>query len=281
MPWSNQLSLSLELTKVLPLAGIAVVGAGGALIRLARDLRASGSDIVIEEDLAAVFRQNRIDPNFERKFRNDVVEATKISMLERLLPISLQSGPGPTVGRALKDPAYMPLVVQLSLLCAVHDIESLSEGLAEALRLRAECSTDDFQSGVASSNALKGTLQACADQTAGFNWADLVQGVQTALHIPRWVPDRGDGDNIAQHYSILTIPILQACLDMLAAVQRLYKDSILKIDSCHGCVTLVVWAHYVLGLTVCPLFIPECHLSSCKPSKLLNKVSRDFGLLLH
>jgi hypothetical protein len=253
MPWSNQFSLSLELAKALPLAGIATVGAGSALIRLARDLRASGSDIVIEEDLAAIFRQNRIDPNFEEQFRKDVVAATNLSMLEHLLPISLQSGPGPTVRRALKDPAYMPLVVQMSLLCAVHDVESLSEGLAEALRLRAVDSTHDFESAIASSSALRGTLQACADQTTGFNWTVLTQEVEAALHVPRWVADQGDGGDIAHLYSALTVPILQACLDMLATVQRLYKDSILKIDSCHGCVTLVVWAHYVLGLTVCPI----------------------------
>jgi hypothetical protein len=248
--WSNQFALSLELTRLLPAAGLVAVGAGGALIKLARDLRASGSDIVIEEDLAAVFRQNRIDDAFERRFRSDIAKTANITVLDQLLAISLHSGPGTTVARALKEPAYMPFVIQVSLLCAVHHIDSLSEGLAEALRLRSESPNESSRPALATSTDLRGTLQACADQTAGFNWTNLIGEVKAQLGITQWVPDTGDGRDIADRYLALPVSILQASLDMFAVVQRLYKDSIVKIDSCHGCITVVIWAHYVLGLTV-------------------------------
>lgn len=178
-PLTSQFSLSLELSRVLPALEIASIAAGGALMKLARDLSASGSDIVIEGASIQYLRANPAKMLFA---------ATKLSSLEKMLPVSLLSGPGPTVMRALKDPAYMPLVVQLSLLCALHDMESLADALSEALRLRAAASGTVEGAepvAIASSSSLKGTLQACADQTASFNRESLIQQVQVALRVPR------------------------------------------------------------------------------------------------
>ena len=245
MPFDSQFSLTVELTRVIPAAGLAVVGAGAALLKLARDLRASGSDILVEEDLAAIFRQHRIEPKFERQFREDITSASMFATISNVLPIVLQTGPGTTVGRALKDAAYLPFVIQTSMLCAIHDIESLSDGLEEALRLRAAASPD---ASWLHSESLRGTLQAVADQTTGFDWNPLFQSVQNALGIPSWI--EWGGENMVPRYLRLTVPILQACLDMMAAVQRLYKDSVFKVEGFDGSVTITVWAHYVLGLTV-------------------------------
>jgi hypothetical protein len=102
MSLPSQLSLSIELTRLLPAASLATVAAGGAIIKMARDLRQSGSDIVVEEDVASIFSQAIISADFERNFRLAIAEVSAFSTLANLLPIGLQSGPGPTVQRALK-----------------------------------------------------------------------------------------------------------------------------------------------------------------------------------
>lgn len=55
MPFATQFALSLEATSLVPLTLTAATSAVGALMNLARDLQNSGSDIVVEEDLANVF----------------------------------------------------------------------------------------------------------------------------------------------------------------------------------------------------------------------------------
>ncbi|PSN67757.1 hypothetical protein BS50DRAFT_633447 [Corynespora cassiicola Philippines] len=239
MPFSSQFALSLELTRAIPAAGVAAAATGAALVKLARALRDSGSDIVIEEDLAAIFRQNRIDPKFEKTFRQAVTTETRLSTIVDSLPIVIQSGPGITVGRALSDPDYLPFVIQVSLLCAVHELETLCDGMEEALRLRA-IGSENYST--PKSDAMLGTFRAISDQTSQFIWMSLLQDVGAALGFPHFLgPSKLLG---------LTVPLLQACLDMLAAVQRLYKDSIMKIDGQEGSFTVIVWAHHILGLTV-------------------------------
>ena len=61
MAFPSQFSISLELTRLLPLGAVTEAN-GRALIQLARDLRKFGSDIVIEEDIAEVSGRNRIQP---------------------------------------------------------------------------------------------------------------------------------------------------------------------------------------------------------------------------
>lgn len=68
MAFSNQFSLSLELTRLLPL-GPAINLFGGAMTKLARELTAYGSDIVVEEDLAAFFGRLKTCQHFEKTFR--------------------------------------------------------------------------------------------------------------------------------------------------------------------------------------------------------------------
>jgi hypothetical protein len=75
MPWSNQFAIALELTNVLLIAP-AISSATAAAVRLARDLRKSGSDLLVEEDLAEVFGRNRIDDKLESSFRTAVKNST-------------------------------------------------------------------------------------------------------------------------------------------------------------------------------------------------------------
>jgi hypothetical protein len=268
MSFSSQFSLSLELTRLLPVAGTAVSAAATALMNLARELQSSGSDIVVEEDVAQVFGRNVIKPEFETLFRQKITDGGGVSPLSDLLPIVLQRGPGPTVRRALRQPIYMSMVVQLSLLTATHNIDSLASGLSEALRMRTSDPYTDTELPYVTSPALKGLLQACQDQTSGFQWPTLLNQIHKALGLENFVPyTEGrhtisfESRNASNEYQALPISILQALLDMLTAVQRFYQDSIVVIDGCRGVVTIVAWAHFVLGLTVCNFSFPLIHLN--------------------
>lgn len=74
------------------------LSASNAIMSLARSLQNSGSDIVIEEDLANIFGRCRISPHREREFR-DIVGKNHSSTLSSALGLTLEDGPGPTVSR--------------------------------------------------------------------------------------------------------------------------------------------------------------------------------------
>lgn len=92
MPLSNQFSLSLELTRLVPF-GLATTD---AVMNLARSLQNSGSDVVTEEGLATIFGRCRISPQMATSFCT-VVRKRNSSMLDSALGLSLEGGPGPTV----------------------------------------------------------------------------------------------------------------------------------------------------------------------------------------
>jgi len=76
--WGFQ--LALELSNIFPLRDVAHVlgqAAGHQIMKLARDLRKSGSDIIVEADLAEVFGRARISSELEAKFK----DRTKITKL--------------------------------------------------------------------------------------------------------------------------------------------------------------------------------------------------------
>lgn len=59
MPFSSQFALSLEVTRLVPVP-LVVNKVYEAIMNLARDLQNSGSNIVIEQDLADVFGRSKI-----------------------------------------------------------------------------------------------------------------------------------------------------------------------------------------------------------------------------
>lgn len=70
----------------------------------ARDLRHSGSDIVVEEGRVNVFGRNRISSTLSSSFKNIVAKSnSNVSLWEG---ITLQGGPGPTTLRALRETPY-------------------------------------------------------------------------------------------------------------------------------------------------------------------------------
>lgn len=239
MPLSSQFSLSLELTKLLPL-GSAVNATGRGLIQLARELQKSGSDIVVEEDLAEVFGRNRVTRHFESTFRAAVRES-KVQELSGYLDIVLESGAGPTVRRSLQDRAYFSMVVQLSLLAWSHEIDPLSRALATAIERRLEDAPPEKKN-FPSYDGILGTLQACRDQTSQFRWDLKFAAVEQMLGITTEPDDHSPRR--------LPFIVLQGFLDFLFAVQSLPDDRWVHIIARDGYATVVVWAHHVLGLNV-------------------------------
>jgi hypothetical protein len=111
--FQNQFSLSLELSRVIPQAAFVIGKTYTAAMRLARELQSSGSDIVIEEDLALLFGRCHIASNIASSFRTVVAQTDLVSPV--MAGIALLSGPGPTLLRALTqspEGPFFAMVVQ-------------------------------------------------------------------------------------------------------------------------------------------------------------------------
>ena len=244
MVFSTQFALSLELARLLPAVGRATNQAADALMRRARDLRHSGSDIVVEEDLANIFGRCRISLALTSSFKTVVTKSTSnVPLLER---ITLQGGPGPTVIRAFQEKSYFAMVVQLSLLVWTFNSNYLSTAITDALRNRLEgAPTSSVLPSSPDRQGILNVLTACESQTSAFNWNMMLNAVSTTLG---YKPDQAP----------LDFPrfVLQALLDMLPMVQTLPIDRLIHIEIPvgenleSGISALVVWAHHVLDLTV-------------------------------
>ena len=68
-----QLQLGVELTNIFPVHRIADL-AYNKIVSLARDLRRSGSDFLVEEELADIFGRGRISSEVERQFKDIVLK---------------------------------------------------------------------------------------------------------------------------------------------------------------------------------------------------------------
>jgi hypothetical protein len=70
MPAYVGFQLALELSSFIP-KELATAGIT-KLVNFARELRRSGSDIVVEEDLAEIFGRGRVSVNLEKQFKAQV-----------------------------------------------------------------------------------------------------------------------------------------------------------------------------------------------------------------
>ncbi|KAH6688418.1 hypothetical protein F5X68DRAFT_255330 [Plectosphaerella plurivora] len=154
MPGYVGLQLAVELTNILP----------------------SGSDIVVEEDLADVLGRGRVSRDMEKAFK-DVVKISKFTPLytsrDGSTPeVELHSGPGPTVLRAFQDSRYFTTVLTLSMLGYYHDRVSLAMKLSAVMDRRSEANIE----GARPSPGFEGisaTIDSCSNQTSAFQWATL------------------------------------------------------------------------------------------------------------
>ena len=242
MSVSTQFALSVELSKILPIRS-AIIYTAGSLLDLIRALKRSGSDFLVEEDLASIFGQLKIEPSLEDKFRG-VVRNASFTPIYPQSPIGLDAGPGPTVRRALKDHYYMSSVIQLSFLMWMHEETTLATVLVDSMRSRYESQVEDATPDPDFDGILK-TLQACSSQTSQFRWDDLVALVERRFPSSRhW---------FRLHHSplrSLSPNLLLGLMDYFRLVQSLPEDRFVMVENQMGLVPIIVWGHYILGLAV-------------------------------
>lgn len=233
-------NLALELTNVFPVReGLRALGE--IVLKLARDLRKSGSDLVVEADLAQVFGRGKITQQLETTFK-ETTKITKITPLHDGSEVVLASGPGPTLQHAFRNPDYLSSVLQLSFLSWVHPQDQLALMLSTSLHKRfiagvPDASPDPGYEGISR------TLFAINSQSS-FNWGRYIKLVQSKLEAA--IPDYAHSSD----YLRLTPSLLLASMDYLFLVQKLPEDRKVTVSGETGGITLIVWAHYILGLTV-------------------------------
>lgn len=272
MPLPFAAQLSVELTKVLPVRQ-ALSTVASSVYNTARDLRKSGSDLLVEEDLAAIFSRGKIEPKLQTHFR-DAVKLGSVTPLHHGSLVMLDSQPGPTTQRAIRDQYYLSAVIQLSLLSWLHERSSLADTLVECMNKRHAINLPDSNND-ANYDGIMGTLCAVSAETSQFPWALYIGLVEaklpsTSSDMSKLIPRTGN------KWKSLTPTLLLAAMDYLYVLQSLPDDRIMQTQNCNGTMPLVIWAHYVLGLTVMVQGTPDGNImfgEGARPNVIINWVT--------
>lgn len=177
MPTDASFQFGFELTNILnpvtqavsTITSIAIVDA----------VRKAGSDVLTEVKLASFLGRNRIDSILEAHFRQAVAKSER-NVISRYLEIVLESGAGPTVQIALKNTALFSMIVQMSLLCSVHEHQPLANAILEAI----ERIVRDFKGNpkaIPDYPSLLGTMRVIQRETAAFQWSGLFESVERLI----------------------------------------------------------------------------------------------------
>jgi hypothetical protein len=233
----TQFALSLELSRLVPIAPITALTTQ-ALLNFVRACQGSGSDAIVEEDLVSLFGRCRIESSMETVFRAAVTESGWSSNI--CGSILLRYGPGPTVTRALTESRYLPMIIQCSLLASVHENTSLAQSIRQIFDQRAEHApnVDDIPS-TPNQERLIGLLQACEDQTCGYDWNHLLGIVARELGVPAY-----------RAAEAIPSAVLRGATTMFPIAQSLPEDRNIVIECSTGVCCLVVWAYHLMGMTV-------------------------------
>ena len=255
-----QFQLGLELTNIVNPVSQAVSAVGS--LALIDAIHKSGSDAITEMRLASFIGRHLIDPTIKLHFQEAVGKSDK-SVISRYLDIVLESGSGPTVQEAIKNPALFSMVIQLSALAFAHEDESLAAAIVEAMENIVQ------ESGVGDAIVpnyvdLLATVRACQRQTAGFRWASVYEAVEHKIQQTftnecssreksgkrRKLDPSSMTDAPAVGARCIPFPVLQALLMWLHSLQKLPEHRLLHLGCDRGVSTIVVWCYHVLGLSV-------------------------------
>ena len=257
-----QFQLGFELTNILNPATQAISAISS--IAIVDAVRKAGSDVLTEVKLASFLGKNRIDSILEAHFRQAVAK-TERNLISRYIEIVLESGAGPTVQNALKDTALLSMVVQMSLLCSVHEHQPFANAMVEAI----ERIVRDFKGNpeaIPDYPSLLGTMRVIQRETTAFQWSALFDSVERTIRDrlsnadPHPKPqakkrklNKPSSLNLERE-SVknrgLSFPILQTLLLALESLQHFPNERHIFIECGTGIPTLVVWCFHVLGLSV-------------------------------
>ena len=257
-----QFQLGFELTNILNPATQAISAISS--IAIVDAVRKAGSDVLTEVKLASFLGKNRIGQILETHFRQAVAKSER-NLISRYLEIVLESGAGPTVQNALKDTALFSMIVQMSLLCSVHEHQPFANAIVEAIQRIVR----DFKGNpeaIPDYPSLLGTMRVIQRETAAFQWSGLFASVErtirerlpkanprqksTAKRRRRDEPSCVDLDRQSVKDRGLSFPILQALLLALESLQHFSEERQVYIECGTGISTLIVWCFHVLSLSV-------------------------------
>ena len=249
----NSESMPVPFQITLELASIVKPFIQGALavasLTLAERIHRAGSDLATEQKLEVFLGRHRIDPIVDFHFRQAVQKSNQ-TLLSQCLEMTLESGSGPTVQEALKNPASFSTIVQLSALAFAHNHDGLANGIVNAAEKILQTA------GVPLGNApdygsLVLTIMACQQQTAAFHWSfafeDIERKILSAIRL-EGEPSNFKAMDIVERS--LPFPVLQSFLMWLKTVQSLPEHRLLHVRCNSGISTAVIWCHYILGLDV-------------------------------
>ncbi|KAL8912042.1 MAG: hypothetical protein Q9171_002895 [Xanthocarpia ochracea] len=234
MPIPAQFELGLELTNLVrPLTRALWATAS---LALSNDIENGGSNMITEMKLASLIGRLRIEG------------------------FALESGAGPTVQQALKDPALFSVVIQLSLLAFAHEDESLANALVEAIERIVRESKNDVAI-VPDYIQLLGTIRACQQQTAAFHWTYLYESVERTVESAQGSGEsqspQQDGFRPAKRqkpnsmmFRNVPFPVLQALIMWSLSLQTFPEHRSLHLQCDSGISTIAVWCHHILGFNV-------------------------------
>ena len=120
-----------------------------------------------------------------------------------------------------------------------HQIDSLARALALAYERRNYGATMSDGFPTPSQDDIGKVVRAIQEQSSGFAWTTLLRHVTSELQIGY--------EEIAEG---LPSFLVGSIVEMFPAVQSLSEDRYIVVEGDQGLSCLVVWAHYVLGLTV-------------------------------
>ena len=255
-----QFQLGFELSSILNPVGQAVSALSS--IALADAVRKAGSNVLTEVKLASFLGKNRIDAIVKEHFTQAVARSDQ-NIISRYLEIVLQSGAGPTVQNALKDAALFSMVIQMSLLCYVHEDQPFANAIIDAIS-RIVRNFRGNPKAIPDYPSLLGTMVVIKRETTAFQWSLLFVHVERTIRVglltarqPSQVDETSHGtssnfplERTSLKNRELTFPVLQALFLALESLQRFSEERRLYIECDRGICTLVVWCFHVLSLSV-------------------------------
>ncbi|KAK4034168.1 hypothetical protein C8A01DRAFT_39383 [Parachaetomium inaequale] len=262
------LQIGVETTTIVSALAKTAMRIGGVLASDA--VRNAGSDPRTEEQLVAILGRNRLDPAFSVHFRGITAPSAQEAISQFLKGLFLESGAGPTITQALvsDDPGLLSAVAHVSFLAWFHDAQSLAQAFTQAI-------TDELVEAKAAPALglnyihLLGTIRACQQQTAAFIWEHYYVAVEHRINAglqnmsstngrPRkrrktsGTPRSGQSKPQPLSVSDRSVPyvVLRALIRSLENVQRFPEERVLQISCDQGISSIVVWCHYILGISV-------------------------------
>ena len=143
----------------------------------------------------------------------------------------------------LRQPDYLSTVIQISMLAYFHNRVHLATMISEMMSQRFD---EQIPDSVPSPGqpVIENTLAVISSQTCAFGWSPYSQEIENRLRqsIPNYCHDPS--------HSSFSSSVLLGAIDLLCIVQSLPEDRKVSLSSESGCIPMILWAHYILGLTV-------------------------------